>query len=205
MKLFFILALLIYFSSLLAGELSQSKTSKLLGILPAKASQKQILEMFGKPNKIVDLKSLNGASKNSGILWEYFDGDGVSFSFTLDGKEQTPTNWTWTILQDDPEHDLKTALSRFQGASWKAETVKWVNPHQIPMECYFRDDKQGVLISYNRARKEVTAISRWNPSRGLSSSEEEKPPRYCIGRGCVDAKLSSEVFKDSPLCLLPKE
>ena len=203
MKRALILLYVIFFHSSTFANSLGSKLNVLPGILPGSANQKQVTEVFGKPNRVTDLKDL-AESSDSGPLWEYLEGGGVRFSISFEPQGPNARGWVWTVLDGDAERDLRTALNRFPDASWEAETSKWVNPHQVPMECYFKDKKHGISIEYSRARKKVTSISRWNPERKVSSSEDEKPPRYCIENACADAKLSKDVFKDNPLCVVPK-
>lgn len=101
-------------------------------------------------------------------------------------------------------------MANFPSASWEPETVKWINPHSFPNECYFNDHKIGISIKYNRTRKEVSTVTRYDPSRELASEENEKAPKYCLAIDpnlCTPAVSSKEFFKSwsiSKYCEIPK-
>src|SRR6185437_15580441 len=154
MKTSVTLALVLCVQAVFAADSQHLKFESLRAIIPGSTTQKQVVEKFGKPDRTIDLKTLHG-STDSGISWEYREGDGTRLSIAFEEPGQITTGWTWTVSNKDPEKNLRTALGRFAGASWEAETVKWVNPHQVPLECFFRDNTRGISITFNRVHKEV--------------------------------------------------
>lgn len=185
-----------------ASNATELNIAKLGRVVPGKTTQDEVTQLFGRPERTIETKDLRGTT-DTGTSWEYLEKEGAALSISFEPVGKLVSGWTWEISHGAKEEDLTKALNHFPEASWNVETVKWVNPHQIPTECYFKDYKHGVLISFNRAQKKVVSISRWNPLRKISSEEYEIPPKYCIGGGCIEAKLSKDVFKESPLCVLP--
>jgi hypothetical protein len=176
------------------GQISFSTFAKLGSGAPTKNA---LTKQLGKPVAVA------ADSKQMGESWEY-DGLTVFFEKQADAAH----SWTWRVQEGFPEQNLKVAMSRFSGAKWEPETVKWINPHHFPNECFFKDKNLGISIEYNRARKEVFSIDRWDPTRELASkTSEDKPPQYCIGTACSPAISAKEFFKESPIseyCEIPK-
>lgn len=162
----------------------------------------ELTKLFGKPTEVIDFKKLP-ESKETGESWKY-----DRFTFFFDEGSEITNTWVWDVKEGEPEQDLKTAMSRYAPTSWEPETDKWINPHNFPNECYFKDKKKGVSIEYNRARKEVFSIARWDPSRKIASLDKnEKPPQFCIGNSCTPGMSSKEFFKEFPIskyCEIPK-
>jgi hypothetical protein len=182
------------------------KFDALLSISPGSSTDK-VREVFGKPDKSRDLKKFDGVTE-TGYLWEYLEGkgQGVRLSITVDPSQKKVVGWSWAVLDNEVEQDLKVVLTRFPSAKWKADMPKWANPHQEPLDCYYNDRALGVTIEFGLVKKQVKSISRWDPVRGLASDKEDKPPRYCIDSFCSDARLSEDVYTDPmhPVCELPK-
>jgi len=176
------------------GQISFAVFAKLGTVAPTKSA---LTKQLGRPVTVVP------DSKQTGETWEF---DGLTVFF--EKQAETAHSWTWRVQEGFPEQNLKVAMSRFEGAKWEPETVKWVNPHHFPNECYFKDKKLGISIEYNRARKEVFSIDRWDTARELASkTSEDKPPQYCIGTACAPAMSAEEFFKESPIseyCEIPK-
>jgi hypothetical protein len=168
-------------------------------------SQDQIQKLLGPPKEVTDFsKNPNHTGAKGGMLWEYFENGNTRLSISFPPNAKEVEARTWYLYENDSEKDPKGAMSLFPGASWKSETVKWVNPHHYPNECFFTDNAKGISIEYDRTHEEISSISVWDPARKLASSDDEKPPRFCIENACADGQLSTVVFKDKPLCDLPK-
>lgn len=196
--------ILILSSVLLFGEATHSLVfTKIQTFVPGQTTKLQITTAIGKPSEVTPLKDI-ASSKITGEQWEYLEKDIPRTSLSFEDKSDILQGWSWSVLEGDAEQNLKVVMSKFPEASWKVETVKWVNPHHLPNECYFKDRKQGLSIEFNRTRKEVTSISRWNPTREPSTSENNKPPKYCIDGHCADGISGSEYLKKWPLCDVPK-
>lgn len=170
---------------------------------PGATNKKQIAKVLGSPKKITNLKNFP-ESKETGELWEYIESGMTRLSISFESSNEILQGWAWSVPEGASEQNLKAALKQFPGASWEVETVKWVNPHHMPNECYFKDKKLGISIQYDKARNEVSYISRWNPSRMPSSDNDEKPPQFCIGDQCVNGISGKEWAKTWPLCKVPK-
>jgi hypothetical protein len=174
---------------------------------PGKSTKEQAKKLLGKPGEVTDLsKGPNpNNSKDSGEIWEYFEKGQTRLSISFGNNENIVDSWTWYPYRADSEKAVKKVMLKFPDAKWVSETVKWVNPHHYPNECFFTDDAKGVSIEYDRTHEDVSSISEWNPTRKpASTSDDEKPPRFCIENACADGQLSTIVFKDKPLCDLPK-
>jgi hypothetical protein len=204
MKVFFLLCIMVRGSfagadAFVAKPISFEGFEKLTSGAVTKAN---LTRLLGPPIEVVDFNQLPN-SKERGVTWKY---DGLTVSF--DEGADTANSWAWHVSEGASEQNLKNAMKRYAGATWEPETVKWINPHHFPNECYFKDKKQGISIEYNRARQEVFSIVRWDPSRKIASAEaEEKPPPFCIGNSCTPAMSSKEFFKESPIskyCMVPE-
>ena len=174
---------------------------------PGEATKEKTRQLLGEPKAMTDLSKSPSLkyNKDLGIVWEYYERDRIRLSVSFNSGTNTIDSWTWYLYESDSEKSVKTALLKFPGASWLSETVKWVNPHHYPNECFFSDNSKGISVEYNRTRENVSSITRWNPSRKPASSlDNEKPPRFCILDSCSNGILSKELFKDAPLCQLPK-
>ena len=110
--------------------------------------------------------------------------------------------------EGDPEKVLEVAMSRYPDANWQVDTVKWINPHHFPDECFLKDESRGIRIEYRVEHHTVNSIFRWDPSRKLAAvPAREKPPEYCIGDGCSPAMAATAFFKQWPIeeyCKVPK-
>lgn len=178
-----------------SNNVVESKLSSVQLFIPGSANRDKVEKTLGKPTHIFN-------SSPSVETWEYSVGKIVRLSISFESQGLV-SGWTWLVVSGEPEQDLKIALGKYPNANWTPETVKWVNPHQVPMECFYKDYKEGISIAYSRARKEVTSISRWNPSRNLTSSQDEKPPKFCIDSACTDGILAKDFFKDGLPCKVP--
>src|SRR3989338_5162919 len=147
-------------------------------IKPGLSTGDNVRELLGIPKEITKLEQIK-TSKEKGEVWEYFENGATRASITV-GTDNIMNFWGWHIYKEDQEHQLRTALDRFPDATWTVESVKWVNPHSWPNECYFTDNSKGVTVEFHRARKEVAMIERWNPTRSPAANYKEKPPTYCI-------------------------
>lgn len=169
---------------------------------PGTMTKAELTKSLGKPAQVVDFKKLP-ESKETGESWKY-----NRLTIFFDEGSEVAHTWVWQVREGDPEQKLKTAMSRFSSAAWTPETDKWINPHSFPNECFFNDQKQGISIEYNRTRREVFSIARWDPSRKLASSgKDEKPPQFCIGNSCAPGITPEEFFKEIPIskyCEIPK-
>jgi len=168
--------------------------------------QAQLSEFLGRPSEIVNFKDLPD-SKETGTSWKYEENGLGRLTIFFDEGAEIASSWIWHVYDGDPEQNIKTAMSRYAPASWEPETDKWINPHNHPNECYFKEKKNGVSIEYNRTRKEVFSIARWDPSRKLASDKDEKRPVFCIENSCSPAYSAEEFFKGSSVskyCELPK-
>lgn len=187
--------LLILIAALLASGPVESRAPNfktLLNLSPDRSTQGDVLKWLGQPTEKREL------------TWDYDENSVVRVSIFFEKSSDKLSGWYWFIRETDAERDLKNVLAQFPGAAWEVDTIKWANPHEEPMECFFRERDRGIEIQYSRPKKRVTAITAWNPSRMVSSEESGTAPIYCIGNTCTQAKLVKEVYKDVPLCELPK-
>ena len=187
----------------IGGGPSSPKFTAVQSLVLSQTNKQQIVAVFGKANEVINIKDIPG-STDSGEQWEYLEKGLSRATFSFDSKTETLQGWVWSVFQGDDEENLKVALKRFPEGAWEVETLKWVNPHHMPNDCYFKDKKRGISIEFNRTRKEVVSISRWNPSRKPSSTSDEKPPKYCIDGNCVDGVLGAEWTKKWSLCEVPQ-
>ncbi|MBI4402626.1 MAG: hypothetical protein HY537_00605 [Deltaproteobacteria bacterium] len=171
-------------------------------IKPGVSTANDVRGLLGTPGQITKLDELT-ASKEKGEVWEYFEKGATRASITV-GTDNIVNFWGWYVYEEDEEHKLRTALDRFPDATWMVESVKWVNPHSWPNECYFTDNSKGVTVEFHRARKEVAVIERWNPTRKPAATDKETPPTYCIDNFCGPALPYKEMFGNKPLCDMPK-
>jgi hypothetical protein len=164
-----------------------------------------VRQILGKPKEVTDLsKNPNGLQTAKGELWEYFENGHTRLAISFPSQAVNMDAWTWYLYKGDSERDAKVAMSLFPDANWKSETAKWVNPHNLPNECYFTDVSKGLSIEYDRTHEIITSIAVRDPSRKPATSNDEKPPRFCIESACSDGQLSAVIFKDKPLCAIPK-
>jgi hypothetical protein len=175
-------------------------------LAPGSVTKAQLSKLLGKPTEIINFKDLPD-SKETGMSWKYEENGLGRLTVFFDEGSEVASSWIWHVYDGDPEQNIKTAMSRYVPASWEPETDKWINPHNHPNECYFKDKKEGVSLEYNRTRKEVFSIARWDPSRKLASDKDEKRPVFCIENSCSPAYSAEEFFKGSSVskyCELPK-
>lgn len=175
---------------------------------PGSSTKSDLTRLLGKPNKVTDLKDVPGSSLR-GERWEYSE-DGLD-RFTVFVARETDkiSSYVFDVDEGDPEKALKVAMSRYPEANWQPDTVKWINPHHFPDECFLKDEARGIRIEYQVERQTVNSIFRWDPSRKLAAAPaDEKPPEYCIGGGCSPAMAATEFFKQWPIeeyCKVPKK
>jgi hypothetical protein len=208
MKVFIVIGLFVQSLGATAETSSMLKFNSLQKMVTGTTKKQQVMAVFGQPQEKENLKDLPN-SKESGELWKYVEKGVDRLSISFEVKSDIVQGWDWSVPEGGSEQDLKFALNWFPNASWEVETVKWVNPHHLPNECYFKDKKQGISVEYNKTRKEVSSISRWDPSRRPSSEKDEKPPKFCLDERqehCTEGVSGKEWLKKwkVPLCEVPK-
>ncbi len=178
--------------------------SDLQQVKPAVTTKTEIERVFGRPS------FTTAAQQEEGELW-YYGGEGAFFraSFYFPKNTEKVDTVNWQVSDTDPERQLQTALKLYPKAKWQIKTVDWVNPHALPDECYFQDSELGISIEYDRSRKKVASIWRWNPSRKPANAQVKnpaKPPKFCIGETCTDGIPGNQWLKESnwKLCEVPK-
>ena len=163
-----------------------------IGLTPGKTTKQRLTQLFGKPDKINNFKDARARQS-----WEYRENGTERITFFFDEGSEVAHSLVWEMRSDDPEKDLKVAKAQFPSATWEIESTKWINPHALPAECFYKDKKQGISLELNLRRREVYRITRWNPERALASEEGSKPPMFCLDAGCSPAIPASEFFKDN--------
>jgi len=176
-------------------------------VIAGSTTKAQLTEVLGKPAQVTNLKDLPN-SHQTGELWEYHENGITRLSIVFAQDAPVVTTLVWEVFDGDMERPLKTALGRYSGMKWQPDTVKWINPHAFPSECFLKDDARGIRIEYRIETRKVTSITKWDPSRKLATTPpDEKPPEYCIGGGCSPAMAATEFFKQWPIneyCKVPK-
>lgn len=156
-------------------------------------SKDKTRELFGEPSQVIALKT--------GEVWRYNEDSRLRLSFFFDSKSN-PEGFTWFVRNGDPEQDLKSAVNQFPNSNFQSQPIIVTNPHYVPDECTFEDNRIGVSIEFRRTRKEVSALSFWSTKRTPATEETIKPRSYCIGDNC--SKPMTPVKWDSPDCKIPK-
>jgi len=174
------------------GALSFDAIAKLV---PGKTSKSELVKLLGKPDEVVDFKKVPNA-KSTGREWAYRQKGQTRAAFIFEEGADSITSWTWVLGEGDAEQDLKVAQGKFSNAKWDVATSEWVNPHAAPMECFYKDEVQGVSIRFNLVRRKVSSITRWNPERAIASDTKKEPPTYCLDGACSPAIPAKEFFKE---------
>lgn len=166
-------------------------------IQPSMTTKKTVRLLLGAPSEIVTLVPME--TSKGGELWEYDEGGFNRLSIHFEPGKDALNYWIWSVVEGDPEQNIKIAMSRFRGGTWIPETEEWINPHAAPNDCYFEDKKTGLSIKYNLRRREVFSISKSSPSRTVSSAGPTKSPTFCIDTFCGPGIPAAEYFKHIPV------
>ncbi|MBI1859346.1 MAG: hypothetical protein HYR96_00300 [Deltaproteobacteria bacterium] len=176
-------------------------------VIPGKSTKGQVKDLLGPPNEITDLNKMTAVEDERGELWRYRMGKETRLTVFFSNQNQL-VSWTWHVPESAREANLKFAIERYGTVGeWENDLEGWVNPHAYPNECYFKNSKSAILITYNRARNEVFAITKRDPNRNPATILNDKPPSFCIGSTCSPGISAQEFFKDFPIskyCALPK-
>lgn len=189
-----------------AADSTSLKISILDRVKPGATTKAQLTDILGRPTQVTSLKDLPN-SNQMGELWEYQEKGLTRLSAVFAQDTVVVTTLVWEVFDGDTEKPLKSTLNRYSGMKWQSDTVRWINPHAFPSECFLRDDARGIRIEYRIETQKVTSITMWDPSRKLAAALEEKPPEFCIGSSCSPAMPATEFFKQWPIteyCKVPK-
>ncbi|MBI2605132.1 MAG: hypothetical protein HYW49_03520 [Deltaproteobacteria bacterium] len=149
-----------------------------------RTSQEDAIRGIGQPDRTFSLEIENKVVWIYLVEWNFTGGKAEvpRATLTFDAKSGTLQSKSWDVYEGEREKTLDGARSRFKSALFKRIDAEQTNPHAVPDEIYFVDEKQGISIEYRKARGEVSSISWWNPSdRSVAESRKKKngiDPRY---------------------------
>lgn len=118
-------------------------------------TKETVLKKVGNASLVVDLEV-----EFDNRIWIYRDQktqfQKMSLVFDSHGRLHSVT---WFTSENDPEKDLSKSQKLFPRSSFVKIPNVWENSHAAPFEVDYRDDEQGVVISYNTRKNQVHSIS----------------------------------------------
>lgn len=164
--LFFLLASC---SSLKSKEALDLSLDKVLHLTPNQDNQETVTAALGKPDQ--QMRALDPDDQ----IWIYNDKkDGhqrLSLVFDKTNKLQSVL---WLVRSRDPEIQLENSKKKFPTAQFTTQDTPSANSHASAAERLYTDSKNGISITFRKARQEVETIGWSNPNL-LKNSEERKP------------------------------
>lgn len=131
-----------------------------------------VVERVMKPgqNTRADLKAFLGSPAdivfNQGIeTWFYnLSGDGYErLSFRFEEKGETLKSFLWIPRVTEQAGSMDYLKKRYDLSKHPSEEIRQSPSEALPSRLIFRNDNEGVVVSYDRSLNEVEGVARYEP------------------------------------------
>lgn len=160
---------------------------KVLGIRPGISELAAVRKEFGDPDHELfsDGKSLT-SSKSVYRIWQYNkqmkyqtskgqveEFKATKLSISISENSQKVISIFWVVEKDEPESDIRKAISQFSGANFTQKKQTQICDY-FPDEVSFSDRKSGVSIVWLQSKNQVKSISIGLPNKTRGVARNSK-------------------------------
>ena len=134
-------------------------------IKPGLSDRSAVMSAFGNADLETNLEGMGQ------IAWLYLEGTHRATRLSIVFKGDVVDSVTWFVNDSDPETKLPLAKKRYSAASFKVRPRPGTNPHAVPDEDIYSDEKLGLTIVHARTPDRVNSIS-WRKSQRQLATEK---------------------------------
>lgn len=120
----------------------------------------RVISILGKPEEV-----MKGNERNPDDLWVYVDKTGAQRgAVSVKPSSQIVTAVTFIPDENEPEYHLDFLLkSKFRSSTFEKAPLQRCHRDYIPLEVFYIQTQQGIIIEANKGTDEVVNLSRSTP------------------------------------------